>query len=113
MRNAALGAARSEARRRHHEASAALRRPGWFLPTENAALDADTAARTLEGLPIEFREIVVAHVWGELTFEQIGELTGVSSSTAHRRYQEALTMLRERLDVPCPNQNLDPRIQSR
>jgi RNA polymerase sigma-70 factor (ECF subfamily) len=41
-----------------------------------------------------------------LTFEQIGELTGVSSSTAHRRYLAGLSALRERLRVPCPK---DPK----
>jgi DNA-directed RNA polymerase specialized sigma24 family protein len=57
-------------------------------------------------LPLEQRETLVAHLWGGLTFEQIGELTGVSSSTAHRRYLAGLSALRERLRVTCPN---DPK----
>jgi len=80
--------------------------PSWFTPTEAARLDADTATEALQTLSIEHRETLVAHLWGGLTFEQIGELTGVSSSTAHRRYLAGLSALRERLGVQCPN---DPK----
>jgi RNA polymerase sigma-70 factor (ECF subfamily) len=103
VRNGALSAGRAERRRRRHEADAAARRPTWFAPAENAALDGVTAAAALETLPAQEREIVVAHVWGGLSFEQIGQLTGACSSTTHRRYLKALTALRERLGVPCPN----------
>ena len=85
--------------------AAAARRPAWFVSVDGAALDADTVTAALEGLPVEARETVVAHLWGGLTFEQVGELTGVSSSTAHRRYLQALAALRERLRVPCPRKN--------
>ena len=103
VRNGALSAARAERRRRRHEADAAARRPAWFAPAEHAALDGEAAAAALEALPVEEREVVVAHLWGGLSFEQIGRMAGVSPSTAHRRYLKALTALRERLRVPCPN----------
>jgi RNA polymerase sigma-70 factor (ECF subfamily) len=102
VRNGALAVARAERRRRHHEMVAARRMPSWFAPNESARLDGATATAALERLPLEQRETLVAHLWGGLTFEQIGELTGVSSSTAHRRYLTALESLRERLRVPCP-----------
>jgi RNA polymerase sigma factor (sigma-70 family) len=105
VRNGALTALRAERRRRRHESDAAARRPAWFVPGENAALDGAAAAAALETLPIEEREIVVAHLWGGLTFEQAGRLTGASSSTTHRRYLKALSTLRERLRVPCPNRS--------
>jgi RNA polymerase sigma factor (sigma-70 family) len=103
VRNGALTASRADRRRRRHETDAAARRPAWFAPSENAALDGAAAAAALQTLPIEEREVVVAHLWGGLTFEQVGRLAGVSSSTAHRRYLNALSTLRERLRVPCPN----------
>jgi RNA polymerase sigma-70 factor (ECF subfamily) len=103
VRNGASSAARADRRRRLHETGAAARRPKWFAASENAAIDGTEAAAALETLPIEEREVVVAHLWGGLTFEQIGRLAGVSSSTAHRRYLQALSALRERLRVPCPN----------
>jgi RNA polymerase sigma-70 factor (ECF subfamily) len=102
VRNGALTVARSERRRRRHETVAAAHVPSWFLPSENARLDAETATAALETLPVEERETLVAHLWGGLTFDQIGALIGVSSSTAHRRYLAGLSLLRERLRVPCP-----------
>ncbi len=103
VRNGALSAGRADRRRRRHETDAAARRPAWFAPAGAAALDGETATAALEALPLEEREVVIAHLWGGLPFEQIGRLAGVSSSTAHRRDLKALTALRERLRVPCPN----------
>lgn len=102
VRNAAISAGRSERRRRHYESAAAASRPGWFLPADDAHLDASAVIAALETLPSEQRETLVAHVWGGLTFEQVGELTNASSSTAHRRYLIALESLRKRLRVECP-----------
>ena len=103
VRNGALGAARAERRRKHHEARAAARTPAWFLPTEGDGLDAAAAAAALQALPLQQREILVARLWGGLTFEQIGPLAGLSASAAHRHYHAGLDALRERLRVPCPN----------
>jgi RNA polymerase sigma-70 factor (ECF subfamily) len=102
VHNGAISAGRSERRRRRHEGLAAAGRPAWFLPCEYTSLDADAVTAALEKLPPGQREIVVAHLWGGLTFEQIGELTDTASSTAHRHYLLALGQLRERLRVPCP-----------
>jgi RNA polymerase sigma-70 factor (ECF subfamily) len=101
VRNGALSAARAERRRRRHESAAAP--PTWFLPSEGVGLDGEVVSAALQALPPELREPLVAHLWGGLTFEQVGALAGVSSSTAHRRYLAALSALRERLRVPCPN----------
>jgi RNA polymerase sigma factor (sigma-70 family) len=102
VRNGALSAGRAERRRRRHERVAAAQAPLWFVPAEVEGLDAGAATEALQALPGEQRETIVAHLWGGLTFEQIGELSGVSASTAHRRYLAALSALRERLQVPCP-----------
>jgi len=102
VRNKAASAGRAARRRQRHESGAAETRSGWFLPAGVDGLDAQTAAAALESLSLEHREVVVAHVWGRLSFAQIGSLLGTSDSTAHRRYLAALTALRERLNVPCP-----------
>ena len=102
VRNAAISAARSAQRRRRHELAAAARAPAWFQPDDAAALDGDAATAALGGLPLEQREIIVAHLWGGLTFEQVGEVIGCSASTAHRAYLAGLSALRERLGVSCP-----------
>jgi RNA polymerase sigma factor (sigma-70 family) len=100
VRNRALSASRSARRRKRHEGEAAGRRAAWFVPTTADAIDAQAATAALESLPEECREVVVARVWGGLTFQQIGRMTGTSDSTAERRYEAALTLLREKLRIP-------------
>jgi RNA polymerase sigma-70 factor (ECF subfamily) len=99
VRNAAISAARARQRRLRHEAHSAQHMSAWFAPSEGMALDAEAATRALQALPIEEREVIVAHLWGGLSFEEIATLTSTSSSTAHRRYVAGLTALRERLKV--------------
>ena len=52
-------------------------------------------------LPADQREIIVARLWGGLSFEEIAQLAGESTSTVYRCYQRGLTALRERLGVSC------------
>ena len=61
----------------------------------------------LESLPEVEREVLVARLWGGLTFQEIGQVVGTSGSTAHRRYQAALSAIREKLKVTesCPKKN--------
>jgi RNA polymerase sigma factor (sigma-70 family) len=105
VRNGANNARLAAQRRRRHETAAAAEMPAWFEASPSAqhgvAIEPDSAAAELRALPIEEREVIVAHLWGGLTFEQIAELAGCSSSTAHRLYQSGLTTLRERLGVTC------------
>jgi RNA polymerase sigma-70 factor (ECF subfamily) len=102
VRNGALSAARAEQRRRHHESTAA-RRAVWFEPAAGSGLDGEAARQALEALPLDLREPVLAHLWGGLSFAEVGQLMGCSTATAHRRYLEGLSALRERLGVPCPD----------
>lgn len=101
VRNGAISARRSETRRQRHERNVAEATSPWFNPTDNAPLDATAAMQSIRELPDEFREVLVARIWGELSFDEIGELVGVSSSSAHRRYESALRKLRYRLGAPC------------
>jgi RNA polymerase sigma-70 factor (ECF subfamily) len=101
VRNGAISAARSAQRRRRHEEAAAERTLAWFIPAEAGGLDEQTASAALGNLPLEQREVIVAHLWGGLTFEQIAALVGCSSSTAHRRYLEGLLALRVKLEKRC------------
>jgi RNA polymerase sigma factor (sigma-70 family) len=102
VRNGAISAGRAERRRQRHEGRAAARAPAWFHPAEPTGLDAATAAAALADLPVEQREVIVARLWGGLTFEQIAELTGTSPPTAFRRYAAGLEALRQKLRVSCP-----------
>jgi RNA polymerase sigma-70 factor (ECF subfamily) len=101
VRNGAISAARRDKRRHRHEGLAAARTSPWFAPNEDTGLDAQTASDALQELPLQQREVIVAHLWGGLTFEQIAAVTGTSASTAHRWYVAGLSALRERLGVLC------------
>ena len=102
VRNGAISAARAEQRRRHHETDAASRETPWFTMSDGDRLDAEAAQAALAQLPLEQRETIVARLWGGLTFDEIAELTGSSSSSAHRWYEAGLVALRQRLGVECP-----------
>lgn len=104
VRNGAISQARSERRRTNHEGRVAADARLWFTPSEEVfGLDAQAATDALQRLPLELREIIVAHLWGGLTFEQIADLTGGSSATCWRRYAAGLKMLRQEMGLPCPN----------
>jgi RNA polymerase sigma factor (sigma-70 family) len=101
VRNRAITANRAEQRRTRHETQAAEQSTEWFVQQEAGVLDVDTATEALASLPLDEREVIVAHLWGGLSFEEVAQLVGTSSSTAHRRYQSGLAHLREKLEVPC------------
>ncbi|MEM6468343.1 MAG: sigma-70 family RNA polymerase sigma factor [Planctomycetota bacterium] len=50
-------------------------------------------AKALRSLPVSQREILVMHVWGEMTFAQIADATQKSTSRCHRDYQAALKLI--------------------
>jgi RNA polymerase sigma-70 factor (ECF subfamily) len=106
VRNGAINAATAARRRRRYESAAASGSAGWFEagPTRSrpGEIDPESAAEALGALPIAQREVIVAHLWGGLTFEQVAGLAGCSPSAAHRLYHTGLSALRERLGVPCP-----------
>jgi RNA polymerase sigma-70 factor (ECF subfamily) len=99
VRNRAISHARSAGRRKKYETAAAAQHAPWFEPAPGSSLDAQAATRALRELSAAHREVIVARLWGGLSFEQISELVGASVSTAHRRYFEGLSHLRERLGL--------------
>ena len=101
VRNGAINASRTSLRRIKRETATADRSEPWFQITLDDRLDAAEAACAMRQLPIEERETIVARMWGGLTFDEIAELCGSSTSTVHRWYQAGLKSLRERLGVVC------------
>ena len=122
VRNRAISRARAARRRERHESLAGELRlreregvgslwPADTFPDGKSHSAKDSrplysaepheVAGALESLDREQREVIVARTWGGLGFEQIAELVGCSTSTAHRRYIAGLAALRERLDVAC------------
>lgn len=103
-RHGAISASRSEQRRQRRESRVAVV-DGWFR-SDDQRLDADTAAAALRDLPLELREPIVARIWGGCSFDDIALLTNVSAATAYRRYMQGLSLLRERMSLPC-SQTID------
>ena len=101
VRNGAINTSRTSRRQSRRETATAGRSELWFHITPDDRLDAAEAAQAMRQLPIEERETIVARLWGGLTFDEIAQLTGSSTSTVHRWYQAGLNSLRERLGVEC------------
>jgi RNA polymerase sigma-70 factor (ECF subfamily) len=107
LRNQALANYRGTIRRRQREVErghTGVSSTSWFADVDDQ-LDAREATRLLGELSLELREVIVARLWGGLTFAEIAELAGCSLPTAQRRYQAGLTELRERLEgrwTPTP-----------
>lgn len=55
----------------------------------------DSVRKLVEGLPDEQREVIVLRIYGDLSFKEISELTGVSINTALGRMRYALINLRK------------------
>ena len=103
VRNGAISQARSARRRQKYEADAARDVPAWFeMGDDPTNLDGSTITDSLSRLPVDQREVIIAHLWGGLTFEQIAELVGTSTTTAFRRYNAGLAALRNLLGASCP-----------
>jgi len=106
VRNRAISESRAAQRRRKHERASRTNPSSWFESSPESKLDEEVVAEAIRLLPESDREVVVAHLWGGLTFEQIGEVTGTSSSTAHRRYLNGINGLRNLLKIPVSKREI-------
>lgn len=67
----------------------------WFHPSNRDYSSELRLRQSLSALPEDQRAVIVLHVWGELTFFQIGEILAISPNTVASRYRYALAKLRE------------------
>ena len=98
VKRKAINQSRSEQRRFKYHAKAAEEKVSWFQPTPTSSLDPSDVERILSSLSALEREIVVARIWGELSFEQIANLVDRSLSVVFRHYQNALSKLGNRIN---------------
>jgi RNA polymerase sigma factor (sigma-70 family) len=102
VKHRALNAARGDRRRRERESRAMAAR---FSDHEHPIAFGDdelvAATKALVQLEWEERELVIMRIWGNLTYEEIGAALNISTATAFRRYERALTKLRNFLESPC------------
>lgn len=97
VRNAALNEGKLRARTAPLDCESA-----WFEPPDRDYVGEQNLRRALCNLPHDQREVIVLHIWGELTFSQISDLLGVSPNTVASRYRYALGKLR---DAMLPKEN--------
>ena len=90
VRNAILNDAKTRRREVALDAGVA-----WFEPPDRDYAAELRLRQALAALDASQREVTVLHIWGELTFAEIGEVLGISPNTAASRYRYALTRLRE------------------
>jgi RNA polymerase sigma-70 factor (ECF subfamily) len=103
VRNGALDAAKLRRRRQRHESGSGPAH--WFVEPEADRLDAQAAVAALQRLPADQREVIVARIWGGLSFEQIADVAGCSTSTAFRRFSAGVEDLRKQLGVTWPTRS--------
>ena len=94
VRNLCNNELRSQQRRKRRERNVQESK-GWFTISDSQkSEDFEPLIRALESLDLEYREIIVAKIWGGLTYEEIAAMTGLSRSNVHRKYQEGIKRLR-------------------
>lgn len=90
VRNAALN--ETKIRQRH---VALDHQPNWFDPPNRDYVEELSLRRALGAIPDEQRQVIIMHLWCELTFSQIANVLDISVNTAASRYRYALAKLRE------------------
>lgn len=101
-RSAAIDLLRADSRRRRRERRRAEAGDNPFVSSAHDALVARETAEALAELEERTREVVVLRIWGESTFAEIAELTGIGLSTAHDEYRRGLEQLRAVLEPDEP-----------
>ena len=103
VRNRAHNAARAARRRARHEDWATRLRPTTADAVEIELTDA------LATLTNEIREVIVLRIWGRLTWEELADVAGGSSTTMQRRFAEGLRTLKQIWETePCRTTNESP-----
>ena len=95
IRRVAINRARMDMRRKKREAAYVEENEPLFEPGQNGGFP--EVDRALQQLPLEQREVIVLKIWGEQTFEAIGDSLDISPNTAASRYRYGLVRLREEL----------------
>jgi RNA polymerase sigma-70 factor (ECF subfamily) len=103
VRNALLNDRKVCERQVPFETASPDARATWFSPPDRDYAAELSLRRALAELPEEQREVIILHIWGELTFSQVAEVLDISANTAASRYRYALARLRETI---CAKENL-------
>ncbi len=109
VRNKAINALRSQRRRSDHEKTAGCRTHFGDSAIAKSRVEVDDLNAALAQLEDQGRELILLRIWSGLSWQQIAELTGKSSSAAQRQYVAELKKLKTILEPSCPlNLNCPP-----
>jgi RNA polymerase sigma-70 factor (ECF subfamily) len=89
VRNTALNHRRGRAR------DVPLDDQQWLVKPVEAVEAGLALEKALRELPAEQREVVVMHIWGAMTLEEIAKVLDLSPNTVASRYRYGLSKLRE------------------
>ena len=98
VRFKAMNQSRAEQRRTKYQNLAAQQREAWFVADSSTNAESSEVQAALDSLPGLEREIVIARIWGEMSFEQISELVDRPLSLVYRRYRQALGEMQKTMD---------------
>jgi RNA polymerase sigma-70 factor (ECF subfamily) len=101
VRNRSIDVGKADRRRKRREAAVGGS-VSWFVEPHVHGLEAAEAVGALQAVPDEQREVIVLRLWSDLTLEQVAATVGCSVSTAYRRYEAGLALLRQTLGETCP-----------
>ena len=92
VRNVALNQIRNRSREVNLEDT-------WLDSPAGMELSGFELQSSLQDLPEEQREVILLHVWGEMSFEEVATALGISPNTAASRYRYGLSKLRDQFQV--------------
>lgn len=98
-RNRLLQWHRGNRRRRNRESL--VGHQTWFdggVRSSDRRLDGEEVASAIQAMPSPDREIIVMHIWGEMSFESIARVVGGSRAKAHRTFRRQMQNLKEQFD---------------
>jgi RNA polymerase sigma-70 factor (ECF subfamily) len=102
-RNEAARLAARKARRRRQQVPLTGEELFHCSPSADGMQEAaETVARALEGLNLDLREIVELKTYAGLTFQQIGQVTGLPQGTVATRYRSAVAKMQSWLGRQTP-----------
>jgi len=99
IRRAAIDLARSNVRRVRREEESAGDAERLFESAPAADDRIQVIENAMRRLPDEQREVLTLKIWGELTFDEIGNELDIPLNTAASRYRYALAALRSEMTI--------------
>lgn len=103
VRTTSFDAIRSHQRRTRRENVVATQSAAWFESNPFSSHDDSVQLQNaLQQLDRETRDIVIGHLWNQMTFRQLADVIDLSSATVHRRYEQGLEKLRQLMTSSQP-----------